>query len=152
MERIVVLLGALAGCFVAAQSTGHTEESPFSWDFFFEGVPPFPFEKNFKPVPHDATFSSWPTVISDFRALEDWPPIGSFPKVEVSCDDSRLTVLVWKDYGGVPLTAEEVQLGDGCYRTAELPNQLVFIYNLDECGTSHVVSSQILFSVLPPIS
>lgn len=137
-----MLLGVFVGCFVAAQSTVHAEDSALPFDFasLFEGAQRFVLRKDFESVPHAAVFSSWPTQISDFRLLEDWPPIASVPEVEVSCDDSKLTVLVWKDLGGAILTAEEVQLGDGCYTTAELPNQLVFSYNLDECGTSHVVS------------
>lgn len=142
MERVGILFGVFVGCFAAAQSMLHTEESTFPREFpsLFEGVASFPFESNFVPIPHDAVFSSWPMQISDFLLLEDWPPFPNVPKVEVSCNDSMLTVLVWKDLGGVTLTAEEVQLGDCCYRTAELPNQLVFSYNLEECGTSPSVS------------
>lgn len=146
MKRVGILLGVFVGCLVAAQSVVHVEDSAFSQEFplLFEGVAPLQFERDFVPIPNDAIFSSWPMQISDFRLLEDWPPIPRVPRVEVSCDHSKLRVLVWKDLGGVTLTAEEVQLGDGCYRTSELANQLVFTYNLDECGTSYVVSRGVL--------
>lgn len=142
METVGILLGVFVGCFVAAQSMVHIEDSTFPREFPspFEGVAPLPFQSNFVPIPNHVIFSSWPMLSSDLRMPEEWPSIPDVPRVEVSCDDSRLTVLVWKDLGGVTLTAEDVQLGDGCYRTAELPNQLVFSYNLDECGTTHVVS------------
>lgn len=154
MERVGILLGVFVWCNVAAQSMAHNEDSAFSRVFpsLFEDAAPFQFKNDFVPYLHDLTFSSWPTQISEFRMLEDWPPIPRVPRVEVSCDNSRLTVLVWKDLSGVTLTADEVQLGDGCYRTAELPNQLVFSYNVDECGTSHVVSWHILTSITLPLS
>lgn len=146
MERVGILLAVFLGCFVAAQATAHTEESTFAREFpsLFEGIAPFPFENVFVPIPHDAIFSSWPTQTSDFHLLEDWPAFPNVPRVEVSCNESMLTVLVWKDLGGVMLTAEEVLLGDGCYGTTELPLQLEFSYSLNECGTSRVVSSDFL--------
>lgn len=137
MERVGILLAVLVGCSVAAEPTVQVEDSAFSREFprLFQDIGPLPIQRDFVPV-----FSSWPVQISDFHLLEDWPPVPRVPRVEVSCDGSKLNVLVWKDLGRVPLTAEEVQLGDGCYSTAELPHHLVFTYNLDECGTSYVVS------------
>ncbi|GLD56235.1 zona pellucida sperm-binding protein 3-like protein [Lates japonicus] len=58
------------------------------------------------------------------------------PRVQVFCDESRLTVLVDKKSYGVTLTGEEIQLGDGCYSNGERPNQFVFTYGVDECGTA----------------
>lgn len=142
MERVLSLLCVFVGCFVAAQSVIHIEDSTFPLEFskFFEGVNRFPFERDFVPIPYDTIFSSWPKPTPDFHLLNKWPSILDFPRVEVSCNDSRMKVYVGKVLGGITLTEAEVQLGDGCYRTDELPNQFVFIYNLDECGTSRVVS------------
>ncbi|KAJ4939276.1 hypothetical protein JOQ06_028732 [Pogonophryne albipinna] len=61
------------------------------------------------------------------------------PRVEVFCDESKLTLLVDKRFNGVVLTGEELQLGGGCYSNGELPNQFVFTYSLDECGTTPVL-------------
>lgn len=142
MEGVGIILGVFVGFFVAAQSVAHVEDSAVSQEFssLSEGVAPFAVKKHFAPIPIDAIFSSWPMPSAHFRLLDDWPPIPIVPRVEVSCDHSKLQVLVWKDFAGVTLTAEQVQLGDGCYRTSELPTQLVFSYRLDECGTSYVVS------------
>lgn len=76
----------------------------------------------------------------DFHMLADLPPIMNVPKVEVFCDESKLTLLVDKMSNGVPLAAEEIQLGDGCFSNRDLPSQFVFTYGLDECGTTPVVS------------
>lgn len=144
MERVVILLCcALAGRLVAAQSMVNIEDFTFPEEFpeFSPGIGPFPFEENLLDAPYDTIFSAWPTRTPDFHMLGDWPSVFPGPRVEAFCDDSRLLVLVGKDLGGgVALTGADVRLGDGCYRTSELPKQFVFAYQSDECGTSHVVS------------
>ncbi|KAM7376503.1 hypothetical protein PAMP_006231 [Pampus punctatissimus] len=104
---------------------------------FFENIFRFPFEQNFDFSPYDTIFSSWRTSTPDFHMLAELPPIVKVPKVQVSCDESQLTLLVDKKLDGVTLFGEDIQLGDGCYSNRELPNQFVFTYSFDQCGTTH---------------
>ncbi|XP_023255671.1 zona pellucida sperm-binding protein 3-like [Seriola lalandi dorsalis] len=73
--------------------------------------------------------------------LADLPPIMNVPRVQVFCDESRLTVLVDKRSYGVMLKVEEIQLGDGCYSNRERPNQFVFTYSVNECGTTQAIQN-----------
>ncbi|TNN83121.1 hypothetical protein EYF80_006728 [Liparis tanakae] len=95
-------------------------------------------EDNFDFTPPDTVFSSWRSWSPDLHKLPYLPPIPIVPRVDVFCDESKLTVLVDKSANGLSLTGEEMQLGDGCYSNKELPNQFVFTYSLDECGTTPV--------------
>lgn len=113
---------------------------PREFPGFFDYISPFPFKRNFDFTPYDTIFSSWRTRIPDFHMLSEFPPIMHVPNVEVFCDVSELTLRVDKRLNGVILSAEEIQLGDGCYSNRVLPHQFVFVYRLDECGTAHVVS------------
>lgn len=142
MGAIEIFLCVFAGHFIAVHSVMNEQDVAFTQDFpgLVENLIPFPFRRNFDFTPYDTIFSSWRTRSPDFHMLGDLPPIMNIPKVEVFCDESNLTVLVGKRSNGVMLTGEEMQLGDGCYSNRELPNQFVFIYGLDECGTTRVVS------------
>lgn len=145
MEKTGILLCIFVGHFVAAQSAVNNWDATFPQEFpefpeFFDNLIPSPFKRNFAFTPYDTIFSSWQTRTPDFHMLGEWPSILNVPRVEVFCDESRLTVRVGKTFNGAMMTGEEMQLGDGCYRNRELPNQFVFIYSLDECGTSRVVS------------
>lgn len=128
--------------FIAAQPVIKRQDASFFQGFprFFDKIRPPPFERNFDFTPYDTIFSSWRTQSPDFHMLADLPPIMIVPRVQVFCDESKLTLLVDKQSNGVALTAEEIQLGDGCSSNRELPNQYVFTYSLDECGTTHMVS------------
>ncbi|XP_058471523.1 zona pellucida protein C isoform X2 [Solea solea] len=64
------------------------------------------------------------------------PPMMNVPRMQVFCDESRFSVLVDKRINGAVLTAEELQLGNGCSSNGERPNQVVFTYSVDECGTT----------------
>lgn len=127
------------GCFVAARAV-ISEDGMFPQHRpqFFENL--FLFEENFDFPKYDTIFSSSRTLRPDFHMLGELPSIPGVPKVEVFCDDVKLTVLVGKRAGHVVLTADELQLGDRCYRNHDLPNQHVFAYSVDECGTTRVVS------------
>ncbi|CAG09906.1 unnamed protein product [Tetraodon nigroviridis] len=105
---------------------------------FFENL--FLFEENFDSPKYDTIFSSSRTQRPDFHMLGELPSIPGVPKVEVFCGDEKLTVVVGKRAGHVVLTANDLQLGDRCYSNHELPNQHVFAYSVDKCGTSRVVS------------
>lgn len=114
---------------------------------FFQNLPGFfdnlmspEFERNFDEKPYDTIFSSWRTWAPDFHMLADMAPIMNIPRIQVFCDESQLTVLIDKRSYGLVLTAEEIQLGHGCYSNGEQPNQLVFTYSFNECGTTRVVS------------
>ncbi|XP_062253661.1 zona pellucida protein C [Platichthys flesus] len=113
-------------------------DATLSWDF--PGLPddlePLSFERNFDFSPFNTIFSSWQTRGPDFHMLADLPPILNVPRVQVFCDQSQLTVLVDKRSYGAMLTVEEIQLGDGCLSNRERPNQFVFIYSVDKCGTT----------------
>lgn len=114
---------------------------------FFENL--FLFEENFNFPKYDTIFSSSWTRRPDFHMLGELPSIPGVPNVEVFCDDAKLTVLVGKRAGRVVLTADELQLGDRCYRNHDLPNQHVFAYGVDECGTTRVVSGFGYFASVP---
>ncbi|XP_034433043.1 zona pellucida sperm-binding protein 3-like [Hippoglossus hippoglossus] len=103
---------------------------------FLDDLEPLSFERDFGFSPYDPIFSSWRTRGRDFHMLADLPPILNVPRVQVFCDQSQLTVLVDKRSNGAMLTAEEIQLGDGCSSNRERPNQFVFTYSVDECGTT----------------
>ncbi len=144
MGTTELFLVVFVGQFLAVQSVGlmHEQDATVPQDFlgFFGDVMPFPFKRNFGFTPYDTIFSSWRNRAPDFHMLSDSPPIINIPKIEVFCDESELTLLVDKRSYGIQLSAEEIQLGDGCYSNRELPNQFVFAYSLDECGTTRAVS------------
>lgn len=127
MGTIVLVLCVFVGQFIAVQSVIKEQNAMFSQEFL--GF-----------IENEAVFSSWQTRTPDFHILAGLPPITNVPKIEVFCDEFTLTLLVDKSSFGVLLTGEEMQLGDSCYSNRELPNQFVFTYSLDECGTEHVVS------------
>lgn len=139
---IELFLCIFAGRFIAVQSVINWQDAAFPLDFpgFFENIVPSPFKRNFDFTPFDTIFSSWQSRTPAFHMLAELPPISNIPKVEVYCDESKMTVLVDKRSSGLTLTGEDIQLGDGCYSNGELPNRYVFTYNLDECGTARVVS------------
>ncbi|XP_028251799.1 zona pellucida protein C [Parambassis ranga] len=122
---------------VAPQSVRKYQDATFSQDYaaFLENVP-FPSERRFDLPPYDTIFSSWRTRTPDFHMLSEFPPIMSAPRVQVFCDESKLTLLVDKRAYGFQLTGEDVWLGDGCYRTREVLHQFIFTYGFDQCGTT----------------
>ncbi|XP_042356330.1 zona pellucida protein C isoform X2 [Plectropomus leopardus] len=148
MGTIEIFLCVFLGRIIAAQSVIKKQEGTFFQDvpgFFdnvitpfgpFDNMRPFTFERNFDFTPYDPIFSSWQTPSPDFHMLADFSPMVIVPRVEVFCDQSKLTVLVDKRSNDVVLTGDELQLGDGCYSNRELPNRFVFTYGLDECGTT----------------
>lgn len=142
MGIIELGLCIFVGQFVAVQSVIKAQDGAFAQNSpsFFENLMRFPFERNFDFTPYDTIFSSWRTRTPDFHMLAELPPVMKVPRIQVFCDESQLTVLVDKRSDGVMLTVEEMQLGDGCYSNREQPNQFVFTYSVNECGTSHVVS------------
>lgn len=140
MGTVEILLCIFVGHFIPVHSAIE-QDAAFSQAFpgFFENILRFPFERNFDFTPYDTIFSSWQTRTPDFHMLAELPPIMKVPKVQISCDESQLTLLVDKRFNGVTLSGDEVQLGDGCYSNRELPNQFVFTYSFDQCGTTHSV-------------
>ncbi|XP_038584835.1 zona pellucida protein C isoform X2 [Micropterus salmoides] len=128
MGTIVLVLCVFVGQFIAVQSVIKEQNAMFSQEFL--GF-----------IENEAVFSSWQTRTPDFHILAGLPPITNVPKIEVFCDEFTLTLLVDKSSFGVLLTGEEMQLGDSCYSNRELPNQFVFTYSLDECGTEHVMQN-----------
>lgn len=139
MGTAEVFLCVFAGCFVAAGAVINQDGMiPLHHPGFFENL--FLFDQNFDFPQYDTIFSSSQTRRPDFHMLGQLPSIPGVPKVEVFCDESRLSVLVGKRAGGVALTAAELQLGDGCYSNQDLPNHHAFVYRVDECGTARVVS------------
>ncbi len=142
MGTMEVFLCIFVGHFIAVQSVITEQDATFRQDFpgFFESVMPFPFRRNFDFTPFDTIFSSWRTRTPDFHMLGEFPPMMHVPKIEVFCDESKLTLLVDKRSNRGVLTGEGMQLGDGCYSNGELPHQFVFTYSLDECGTVRTVS------------
>ncbi|XP_074517215.1 zona pellucida protein C [Sebastes fasciatus] len=136
MGTIEIFLCIFLGHFIAAQSVIKKQD-----DTFFHDIRPFPFERSFDFPPYDTIFSSWRTRKPDFHMLAELPPIMIVPRIEVFCDESKLTLLVDKSSNGVVLTGEEIQLGAGCYSNRELPNQFVFTYSLDECGTTPMMQN-----------
>lgn len=141
-----VFLCVFVGCFVGAYAVS-SEDRMFSQHRpqFFENL--FLFEENFDFPKYDTIFSSSRTQRPDFHMLGELPSITGVPKVEVFCDDVKLIVLVGKRVGHVVLTPDELQLGDRCYRNHDLPNQHVFAYSVNECGTTRVVSGFGCFAV-----
>lgn len=142
MGAISIFLCIFVGCFIAVRSVTTDQDAPFPQDFpgFFEILRPVPFGRNFDFAPYDTIFSSWQNRAPDFHMLGELPPIMNIPKIEVFCDESKLTVMVGKKTNSVLLTTEQIQLGDGCHSNGELQNLFVFTYGLDECGTTRVVS------------
>ncbi|XP_045918022.1 zona pellucida protein C isoform X2 [Micropterus dolomieu] len=143
MGTIVLVLSIFVGQFIAVQSVIKEQDAMFSQEFpgFIENTVPFPFKRHFDLAPYETVFSSWQTRTPDFHMLAGLPPITNVPKIDVFCDEFTLTLLVDKSSIGVILTGEEMQLGDSCYSNRELPNQFVFTYSLDECGTEHVMQN-----------
>lgn len=147
MRTAGAFLCVFVGCFVAAGAV-ISEDGLFPQHLpFFENL--LLFEEDFDFPKFDTIFSSSRTQRPDFHMLGELPSIPGVPQVEVFCDDVKLTVLVGKRAGHVVLTADELQLGDRCYRNHDLPNQHVFAYSLDECGTTRVVSGFGYFASLP---
>lgn len=127
---------------INVQSFRSPENAMVLQDFqgFFDNNWVFPIEGNLNFPSFDTIFSSWQKWTPDFHMLDDIPPVMDVPRVQVFCDEAKLTLLVDKKAFGHTLTAEEIQLGNGCYSNKEQQNQLFFIYNLDQCGTTPVVS------------
>lgn len=141
MGMIQQVICLFFGHFIVAHTFMRNGDTMFFRDFGgFFGNELFPPERYFDFLPFDDIFSSWPTWTPEFNMLAEFPPIINIPRVQVSCDESKLTVLVDKKNFGLTLTAEEIQLGDGCFSTGELMNQFAFVYGLEECGTTPVVS------------
>ncbi|XP_029316766.1 zona pellucida protein C [Cottoperca gobio] len=142
MGTIEIFLCVFITHFISAQPVIKKQDATFFQDIpgVFD-VRPFQFERNLDITPYDTIFSSWRSLRPDFHMLAELPPIMIVPRVEVFCDDSKLTLLVDKSSNGVVLTREELQLGGGCYSNRELPNQFVFTYSLDECGTTPVMQN-----------
>ncbi|CAG5866301.1 unnamed protein product [Menidia menidia] len=138
MGTLLLLLYGFLGHFFAANCFVEYEDAmyPDDYEVFLENDGLFPFETEFDFPPFDTIFSSWQTLIPDIRRLAEFPPIMNVPRVQVSCDESKLTLLVDKKSFGRMLTKEELLLGDDCYSNKELPNQFVFVYDFDQCGTT----------------
>lgn len=133
------LLCVFAGCFVAARALISDDGAfPRRLPRFFEDL--FLFERNFNFPRYDTALSSGQSLTPDFHVLGELPFGGGVPGVEVFCDESKLLVLVGKRASGVVLTADDLRLGDSCLSNQDLPNQHVFAYRVDECGTTRVVS------------
>uniref|UniRef100_A0A3P9I2E5 ZP domain-containing protein n=1 Tax=Oryzias latipes TaxID=8090 RepID=A0A3P9I2E5_ORYLA len=98
----------------------------------------FPFDRDLELLPFNDIFGSWRSWPPSFHMDPGFPPFMTAPRVQVSCDEQKLTVVVDKKTFGLTLSAAEVQLGD-CHSNTELPDQLVFSYQLDECGTKSVL-------------
>ncbi|KAF6717921.1 Zona pellucida sperm-binding protein 3 [Oryzias melastigma] len=101
----------------------------------------FPFDRDFELLPFNDIFGSWRNWPPAFHMDPGFPPFMNAPRVQVSCDEDKLTVVVDKKTFGLALTAADVQLGDNCRSNTELPDQLVFSYQLDECGTKSVLQN-----------
>ncbi|KAL3048975.1 hypothetical protein OYC64_008452 [Pagothenia borchgrevinki] len=143
MGSIEIFVRVFLAHVIAAQPVIRKQDATFFQDVeqLFDNIRPFPFENNFDFIPYDTIFSSWRTLQPDFHKLAELPHTMMVPRVEVFCDESKLTLLVDKRFNGVVLTGEELQLGGGCYSNSELPNQFVFTYSLDECGTTPVMQN-----------
>ncbi|XP_074547894.1 zona pellucida protein C [Halichoeres trimaculatus] len=139
-----IFLCIFVGHFIAVKSVilDPDHENMFSEEFppLFERSKPFPYMRNLDFF-SDALFSSWKTWSPEFHIFPELPPVINVPNVEVFCDDSKLTILVNKRSNGVTLTGEEIWLGYDCYSNGELPNQFVFTYSLDECGTKQKIQN-----------
>ncbi|XP_017268982.1 zona pellucida protein C [Kryptolebias marmoratus] len=138
MGTLQQVLLIFLGHFVTAQSFRRLEDAMFPQDFggFFDNNWPFPSDRSF-----DTLFSSWRRWSPGLHMLGEIPPITNVPRVQVFCDETKLTVVVDKKAYGLMLTGEEMQLGDGCYSNKELPNQFVFAYDLNQCGTTPVLQN-----------
>lgn len=144
MGTAEVFLCVFAGCFVAACAALNQDGAfPLHHPGFFENL--FLFDRNFDFPQYDTIFSSSQTQRPDFHVLGQLPSISGVPIVEVFCDESMLSVLVGKRAGRVVLTADQLQLGDNCYSNQDLPNQHAFVYSVNECGTTRVVSGSNYF-------
>ncbi|KAM6968631.1 zona pellucida protein C [Tautogolabrus adspersus] len=143
MGIVEFFLCIFAGHVITVQSVIHELDARFPQDFagLFDNIRPFPFKGHYDLSPYDSIFSSWRTPTPEFHMFAELPPIVNIPQVEVFCDESKLTLLVNKRSNGVILTGEEIQLGYGCFSNGELPNQFVFTYSLDECGTTRVMQN-----------
>ncbi|KAF7202101.1 transcript variant X2 [Nothobranchius furzeri] len=145
IQQVVFLF--LGHCF-AARSFGRPEDTLFPQDFggFFDNNWLFPFDRNFDFPSFDTFFSSWRSWNPDFHMLAEFPPVVNVPRIQVFCDETKLTLLVDKNAFGLTLTTGDIQLGDGCYSNKELPNQLGFVYNLDQCGTVPLQNGEQVFT------
>ncbi|MED6249082.1 hypothetical protein ATANTOWER_009074 [Ataeniobius toweri] len=128
---------------IAVQSFWRPEDAMFLQDFQepFDNNWLFPSERNLDFPSFDTIFSSLLKWTPDLHMLAEFPPTMNVPRVQVFCDETKLTLLVDKKVFGLTLTAEEIQLGNGCYSNEEELDQLVFIYNLDQCGTTPVLQN-----------
>lgn len=142
MGTLQQVLFIFLGHFLAGQSF-RLEDAVFPQDFggSFDNNWLFPFDRNFDSPLFDDLLSSWRSWSPGFHMLGDVPSIDA-PRVQVFCDETKLTLVVEKKAFGLMLTEEEMQLGDGCYSNKELPNQFVFVYDLDQCGTTSVVGCE----------
>lgn len=142
MGTIKLFLCIFAGHWITVQSVASQQDATFPRDSpgLFDNQAPLQLEDNFDFKPYDTIFSSWQTGTPDFHMLAELPPMMTVPRVQVFCDRSQLILLVDKRSNGVALTADEIQLGDGCYSNRELSNHFIFVYGYDQCGTTHVVS------------
>ncbi|XP_030574092.1 zona pellucida protein C [Archocentrus centrarchus] len=143
MGTVQRALCMLLGCFIVVQSVVTYPDARFSQDFvgFYENLEPFSFERNLDFTPRGTIFSSWRSWTPDFHRPAGFSPFLNVPRVQVYCDASALTVLVDKRIGGLKLTGEEMQLGNGCISNGELANRFVFTYGFDECGTTSAVAN-----------
>lgn len=106
---------------------------------YVDNLESFPLGNRLDFAPYDTVFSSLRSWSPDFHRLVDLPPAGIVPKVQVLCDETKLTVLVDKSTNDFLLSGEEIQLGHGCYSNGDLPEHFVFTYSFDQCGTNYVV-------------
>nr|XP_057947116.1 zona pellucida protein C [Doryrhamphus excisus] len=136
----------------------HSTEAVFSQHVpgFFQNILPSPFKISNNFNPFDTIFSS--LRAPEFDVFAELSSMMEVPDVQVYCDESELILLVDKRMGDVTLKREEIQLGDGCYSNSELPNQMMFTYSFDQCGTSHeirngldVLSNALHFSRREPV-
>ncbi|CAK6968036.1 zona pellucida protein C [Scomber scombrus] len=145
MGTVEIFLCLFVGHFIPVHSVIQ-QDAAFPQAFpafpgFFGNVLHLPFKRNLDFPQLNTMFSSWRTPFPDFHMLA--PPMMSVPKVQVSCDKSQLTLLVDKRFNSVTLNEEDIQLGDGCNSNKELPNQFVFTYSFDKCGTTHTMQNGI---------
>ncbi|XP_034531466.1 zona pellucida protein C [Notolabrus celidotus] len=144
METIELFLCIFFGHVIAVKSDilDKYQDVTFPEEFpaFFDSIGPFPFKRDFDFLP-DSLFSSWKTWSPEFHMLAGLPPVMTIPIAEVFCDESKLILLVNKRSNGVTLTGEELRLGNDCYSNGELPNQFIFTYSLDQCGTKQLMQN-----------
>ncbi|XP_028294421.1 zona pellucida protein C [Gouania willdenowi] len=111
---------------------------PTDYPGFLDNSLPFSFERRFDFTSRDPFFKSWWTP--DLSVFAEFP-LTVQPRVQVFCDDSKLTLLIDKKSFGLEWTEGEMQLGDGCYPNGELPFQYVFSYSYDQCGTLSTIQN-----------